>query len=236
MTDVSYPLAFIGGMMSFLSPCVLPLVPVYVSIISGLSYEELTRTRFSFKTLINTVAFVTGFSSIFVSLGASSSIIGGLLIEYQDLLRIAGGLLIILFGLLLTGLIKPELLMREMRLNLKNASTGIIGAFFMGIVFAAGWTPCIGPILGTILVYTASQGSAQQGFMLLAVYSLGLAIPFFLAALLINLFFTYTRKIHRFMKAFSVAIGVVLIAFGILLLTDKLVYLSSLFPDLGVKF
>ncbi len=236
MTDVSYPLAFIGGVMSFLSPCVLPLIPVYISIISGLSYEELTQKRFSFRTIINTLAFVGGFSTIFISLGASSSIIGGLFIDYQNILRIAGGLMVILFGLLLSGIFNPNILMRDLRVKFNSASTGIVGAFLMGVVFAAGWTPCIGPILGTILVYTASQGSAQHGFMLLSVYSLGLAIPFLMAALLINLFFTYTRKIHRFMRAFSVIIGVVLIIFGLLLITDKLSLLLSIFPDLGVKF
>ncbi len=236
MTDISYPLAFLGGVMSFISPCVLPLVPVYVSIVSGLSYEELIQKRFSFRTLINTLAFVAGFSTIFVTLGASSSLIGSLLIEYQSILRVTGGVLTVLLGLFLMGVIRPEALMRERRFNIHNPSTGIIGAFFIGLVFAAGWTPCIGPILGTILIYTASQASAQQGFILLAFYSLGLAIPFLVAAMLINLFFAYTRRIHRLMRGFSVAIGVILIIFGILLITDKLFYISSIFPDLGIKF
>lgn len=236
MTDITYTLAFLGGVMSFLSPCVLPLVPVYVSVISGLSIDELAKGRFSPKALINTLAFVAGFSTIFISLGASSSMIGSLLLDYQSALRVVGGLCIVVFGLFLTGIIKPTLLMKEKRLSFDGFSTGLVGAFFIGIVFAAGWTPCIGPILGSILIYTASEGSVGFGFKLLAVYSLGMAIPFVISALLINLFFTYTRRLSSLFRVLTVLMGIVMIIFGVMLIFDKVSYLSRLFPDFGVRF
>lgn len=236
MTEVTYTVAFLAGIMSFLSPCVLPLVPIYVSVISGISLEDLRHNKFSFKTLTNTLAFIFGFSTIFITLGASSSMIGSFLFEYQDLLRIIGGIFIIFLGLFMTGLVKPQILMQERRFNLNRPSTGLLSSFFIGIVFAAGWTPCIGPILGAILLYTASQSSANEGILLLSIYSLGLAIPFLLSAMLISLFFTYTRKIGNFMKYISLIIGIIMIVIGVLILFDKLTFLSSLFPKIDIKY
>lgn len=236
MKDVSFPLAFLAGVLSFLSPCVLPLVPAYVSFITGLSIDELRHSPRISKTMGNTIAFVAGFSTIFISLGTSSSLLGGLLLKYQDYLRIAGGVLTIIFGFFIAGFIKLDFLMRERRFHINKGPTGYLGAFFIGMSFAAGWTPCIGPILGTILIYASSQASASYGLKLLAVYSLGLAIPFILAALAINMFFTYTRKIHKFMRPIMIISGLILIAFGIMLLTNKMGQLSALFPDIGIKF
>ncbi|MCX8027719.1 MAG: cytochrome c biogenesis protein CcdA [Thermodesulfovibrionales bacterium] len=236
MLEVSYAMALIAGVMSFLSPCVLPLVPVYISVISGLSYEELRSKGFSLKTLLNTVSFVIGFSSIFVVLGASSSYFGILFIEYQSIIRISGAVLIIVFGLFLMGLIKPQMLLKEKKIHFYNATSTVLGSFILGIVFAAGWTPCIGPILGSILLYTASQASAEEGFKLLAVYSVGLAIPFIISAIMINLFFTYTRRLQRFMSIFSKIMGIVLLIFGVLLLFDKVSYLSAILPGFDVKY
>ncbi|MCL5062038.1 MAG: cytochrome c biogenesis protein CcdA [Nitrospirae bacterium] len=240
MNDVSFTLAFFAGVLSFLSPCVLPLVPAYVSFITGLSIDELKSspriTKTIAMTMPNTIAFIIGFSTIFISLGASSSLFGSLLLKYQDYLRIAGGILTIIFGLFIAGFIKLDFLMREKRFHINKGPAGYLGAFFIGMSFAAGWTPCIGPILGTILIYASSQASALYGLKLLAVYSLGLAIPFILATLAINVFFTYTRKIHKFMKVIMVVSGLILIIFGIMLLTNKMGQLSALFPDIGVKF
>jgi len=240
MKDVSFTLAFAAGVLSFLSPCVLPLVPAYVSFTTGVSLDELRHSQGISKTIIkimpNTIAFVLGFSTIFISLGASSSILGSLLLDYQDYLRIGGGILAIIFGLFIAGFIKLDFLMREKRFHAAKGPAGYIGAFFIGMSFAAGWTPCIGPILGTILIYASSQASATYGLKLLAVYSLGLAIPFILATLAINVFFTYTRKIHKFMRAIMIISGLILIAFGIMLLTNKMGQLSALFPDIGIKF
>lgn len=236
MSAVSFPLAFLAGVLSFLSPCVLPLVPAYVSFITGLSLDELRHTPKASKTMGNTLAFISGFSAVFIALGASSSMLGGLLLRYQDYLRIGGGVLTIIFGLFIAGFLKLDFLMREKRFHLHEGPTGYVGAFLIGMSFAAGWTPCIGPILGTILIYASSQGSALYGLELLAVYSLGLAVPFILATLTINIFFRYTRKIQPFMKAIMIFSGLVLISFGIILLTDNLRQLTAIFPDFGIKF
>ncbi len=236
MTEITFPLAFIAGFMSFLSPCVLPLVPVYISFISGLSIEEIRQSKSMPKTFLSTIAFISGFSTIFVILGASSSFLGSLLLEYQSYIRTVGAILTILFGLFFTGILRLDFLMRERRFHIHKGPTGYIGAFLIGISFAAGWTPCIGPILGTILIYASSQASASFGLQLLGAYSAGLAIPFLVTTFAINAFFTYTRKLDKFIKIITITSGLVLIAFGILLLTDKLGYLASFFPDLGVKF
>ncbi len=236
MAEITFTLAFIAGIMSFLSPCVLPLVPAYISFISGLSIEDIRSSAFMPRTLWSTLFFIAGFSTIFITLGASSSLIGGLLLEYQNYFRIVGGILTIVFGLFVIGVFKFKFLLREKRFHIHKGPAGYIGAFVMGISFAAGWTPCIGPILGTILIYASSQASASFGLQLLGIYSLGLAIPFLLSAFAINIFFSYTRKLNKFMNLVTIASGAVLIFFGMLLLTDKLGYLASFFPDLGIKF
>ncbi|MGD0281014.1 MAG: cytochrome c biogenesis protein CcdA [Dissulfurispiraceae bacterium] len=236
MKDVSFTLAFMAGILSFLSPCVLPLVPAYLSFITGLSLDELKSTPRLSKALGNTFAFIMGFSTIFIALGASSSFIGGLFLRYQEFLRIGGGILTIIFGLFIAGFLKLDFLMREMRFHIDKGPAGYVGAYFIGMSFAAGWTPCIGPILGTILIYASSKASATYGLKLLSVYSLGLAIPFMLSTLGVNAVLSYTKKIYKFMKAIMVVSGVVLVAFGVLLLTNRISQLSAMFPDLGIKF
>lgn len=233
--DVSYPLAFLAGLLSFLSPCVLPLVPAYVSFITGLSLDELKSSPRLSKTMGSTAAFIMGFSTIFISLGASSSYLGGFLLDYQDYLRIGGGILTIIFGLFVAGAVKLDFLMRDRRFHIHKGPAGYAGAFLIGMSFAAGWTPCIGPILGTILIYAGSQGSATYGLKLLSVYSLGLAVPFVLATLAINVFLNNARTIHKFMRVIMVVSGLVLIIFGIMLLTNSMGRLSGLFPDFGIK-
>ena len=235
MNEVSYTLAFLAGLLSFLSPCVLPLVPAYVSFISGLTLDELRHTHHFTKGLRSTIAFVLGFSSIFMALGASSSLLGALFIKYQDYIRVGGGILVIVFGIFTAGFIKLDFLMREKRFHLEKHPAGFAGAFLIGMAFAAGWTPCIGPILGTILIYAGSQASASHGIKLLAVYSLGLAVPFILSTLAINIFFSYTRKLQKFMRGVSIMSGLVLIAFGIILLTNNLGWLAGFFPNLDIK-
>ena len=235
MNEVSYTLAFLAGLLSFLSPCVLPLVPAYVSFISGLSFDELRHTRRYTKGLGSTLAFVLGFSTIFMALGASSSMLGSLFMKYQDYLRIGGGILVIIFGVFTAGILKLDFLMREKRFHFEKHPAGYAGAFFIGMGFAAGWTPCIGPILGTILIYAGSQASASYGLKLLAVYSLGLAVPFILSTLAINVFFSYTRKLQNFMRFVTVASSLVLIAFGIILLSNNIGWLAGFFPNFGIK-
>jgi cytochrome c-type biogenesis protein len=240
MKDVSFPLAFLAGLLSFLSPCVLPLVPSYVSFITGISFEDLTegadRGKVTFLTITNSLSFIAGFSTIFVGLGASSSAIGKFFFEYQDWIRIVGGILVIFFGLFVSGIIRLDFLTRERKIHLSGKPAGYVGSFLVGMTFAAAWTPCIGPILGTILLYASSKGSTAYGLKLLAVYSLGLAIPFFLSSLMLNTFLSYSSKIRRYMRVIMAASGLLLIVFGVLLLTNNVRALTSFFPDLGVKF
>jgi len=240
MKDVSFSLSFLAGFLSFLSPCVLPLVPSYISFITGVSFEDLKegsdRRRIRFLTITNSLAFICGFSLIFIALGASSSVVGKFLFEYQDKIRVIGGVLVIFFGLFVSGIVKLDFLSRERKFHLTGKPAGYIGTFFVGMTFAAAWTPCIGPILGTILVYAGSQGSAAYGFKLLAVYSLVLAIPFFLSSLMFNSFLSYSAKIRKYMRGIMLASGLLLIGFGLLLLTNNVRQLTSLFPDMGIKF
>lgn len=237
MTEVSFSLAFMGGILSFLSPCVLPLVPSYLSFITGISFEDMTadtaKARVRFLTLTNSLAFVSGFSTIFIALGASSSVIGQFFFQYQGVIRIVGGILVIIFGLFVAGFIKLGFLSYEKKLHFRGRPSGYIGAFVVGLTFAAGWTPCIGPILGSILVYAGAQASAVYGIKLLSVYSFGLALPFLMASLAINSLLSSFRIIQKHMRFVMVLSGLVLILFGILLLTNNVCRLSGIFPEFG---
>lgn len=240
MKDISFTLAFMAGVLSFLSPCVLPLVPSYVSFITGVSFEDLTastdRKRIRYLTITNSLSFILGFSAVFIALGASSSVVGRFLFEYQAWIRIIGGVIVIIFGLFVAGFLKIDFLAKDKKMYLSGKPAGYVGTFLVGMTFAAGWTPCIGPILGTILLYASSKASAFYGFKLLAVYSLGLAVPFFISSLAFNSFLSYSRKIHRYMRAIMIISGLLLIIFGIMLLTNRISELSGLLPDLGISF
>jgi len=233
-------MAFLAGILSFLSPCVLPLVPSYVSYITGVSFENLTSTedrkRIRFLTLTNSLAFISGFSVVFISLGASSSFVGHLLYKYQDWIRIIGGILVIIFGLFISGILKLDFLIRERKFHPQGKPSGYFGSFIIGMTFAAAWTPCIGPILGTILLYAASEGSASYGLKLLFFYSLGLALPFLLSSLAINTFLSYSKIIYRFMRPIMLLSGLLLIIFGIMLLSNKVRELSRFLPDFGIPY
>lgn len=239
MTDVSFSLAFVAGVLSFLSPCVLPLVPSYVTFITGVSFDRLAapedRKRIRFLTVTNSLAFISGFSAVFIALGASASFIGQWLLEYQDWIRIIGGILVIIFGLFIAGFLKLNFFMKERRVHLQGKPAGYAGTFIVGMTFAAGWTPCIGPILGSILLYASSKGSAVYGLKLLSVYSLGLAVPFFIAAYAINGFLAYTKVLYRFMRPIMLLSGLVLIVFGIMLLMNRVRELAGLLPNLGIN-
>jgi cytochrome c-type biogenesis protein len=240
VTDVSFPMAFLAGILSFLSPCVLPLVPSYVSFITGASFEDLTgavdRKRIRFLTITNSLAFILGFSVIFVALGASSSFLGRFLLDYQEWIRTVGGIIVIVFGLFVAGILRLDFLLRDRKFHLSGKPVGYFGTFLIGMTFAAGGTTCIGPILGTILVYASTKASAAYGFKLLAVYSLGLGVPFFLSSLAINSFLSYSRILLRYMRWIMIISGLLLVAFGIILLTNQIGRVSTLFPDLGIKF
>lgn len=239
MKELSFPLAFLAGLVSFLSPCVMPLIPSYISYITGLSFKDLTespdRSRIRKITLLNSFFFVGGFTFIFVLLGASSTTIGRLFFQYRDMVRIIGGVLIIIFGLFVAGILNLKFLMREKRLALRDRPAGMISSFLIGVTFGAGWTPCIGPILGSILIYASTRDSVLYGMGLLAVYSMGLGIPFVLSALAINLFLSYMKRINQYMRYVMLLSGLILIAFGILLITNSIGFISQYMPDIGIK-
>jgi len=192
--------------------------------------------RIRYLTITNSLCFILGFSAVFMALGASSSAIGKVLFEYQEWIRVVGGVLIIIFGLFVAGFLKLDFLMRDKKFHLSGKPMGYVGTVLVGMTFAAGWTPCIGPILGTILLYAGTKGSALFGFKLLAVYSLGLALPFFIASLAMNSFLGYSRKVMKYMRVVMVGSGILLILFGVMLLTNRVRELAALMPDFGVKF
>ncbi|MBI5102600.1 MAG: cytochrome c biogenesis protein CcdA [Nitrospirae bacterium] len=235
--QISFPLAFFAGLLSFLSPCVLPLMPSYISFITGVSFEDLKsgadKKKIRYLTITNSLAFIAGFSTIFLALGASSSAIGNFLFQYQDWIRTGGGILVIFFGLSVSGVLKLDFLTREVKFHVSGRPMGYAGSFLVGMTFAAAWTPCIGPILGTILLYASAQGSASYGFKLLGVYSLGLAVPFFLSSLMFNSFLSYSGVIRKYMKYIMLLSGLVLIIFGLLMLTNNVRQLTGLFPDIN---
>lgn len=237
-TDISLWIAFSGGLLSFLSPCVLPLVPSYVTYISGVSFNELKesdpRSAVRKTVLLHSLAFVFGFSAVFISLGALAGVASGMfqahLREGLSWIQKAGGLLIILFGLHLSGLFHFGFLLGEKRANLQRKPSGVIGSALVGIAFAAGWTPCIGPILGAILAMTAGvSGGTEKGILLLAVYSGGLAIPFLAAGLLFHRFLEFFNRFRRHIRVVEITTGVLLMGVGSLLLFNLFGALSGVF-------
>lgn len=234
---MGYITAFLGGLLSFLSPCVLPLIPSYLSFITGISFDDFKsgdKARIRKLTFINSSAFVIGFSTVFILLGVSSSYVGMLFVIYYDYIRIAGGILIIAMGLYVMGVLKLNFLAADKRVHLHSKPRGYFGSFVVGLTFGAGWTPCIGPILGSILLIASTTGSAIQGFYLLLMYSLGLAIPFLATSMAINTFITKFSVIQKYMRVIMIISGLMLIGFGVILLTDKVYLLLSIAPDLGV--
>ncbi len=234
MDKICYLGAFLAGVFSFLSPCVLPIVPSYVSFITGISFEDFktgNKALIRKLTIISSLAFITGFSTVFILLGVFSSFIGRFLAMHYDVIRIVGGIIIIVFGLYVMGIFKIGFLSMDKRVHLKSKPRGYIGSFVVGLSFATGWTPCIGPILGTILVIASTSGSAFYGFKLLFVYSLGLAIPFFITSLAINTFLSHFSLVNKYMRPILILSGLFLIAFGILFLTNSVTFLVGLVPE-----
>jgi cytochrome c-type biogenesis protein len=208
--------AFLAGVLSFLSPCVLPLVPSYISFITGLSLDEAGERRW--VALTHALLFVTGFTIIFLALGATATQVGRFLNYYQVWLERIGGALIVFFGLYLVGVIRLMPLARERRIHLQDKPVGYLGSLLVGLAFGAGWTPCIGPILGSILMYTSVKSSLGQGLVLLLSYSLGLAIPFLVAAVLVERFVDWFTKFRRFIPLITKIAGAILIVVGLLLM------------------
>lgn len=228
--QLSLPIAFVAGVVSFLSPCVLPLIPGYISMLSGTSMEELKgsgQTALMERVFRNAIAFVIGFSVVFVALGASATEVGNFLSSHRTVFNIVAGIIIIVFGVHLTGIIKLPFLYRDTRLNTGAPGRGLAGAFILGFVFAFGWTPCIGPILAGILALAATRNTVFQGMFLLAVYSAGLAIPFLLTSLGLGQFLKFYGRFKRHLHAVEVGSGVLLILIGALIALNRFTILSG---------
>jgi cytochrome c-type biogenesis protein len=228
--QLSIPIAFLAGVVSFLSPCVLPLVPGYISMLSGASMEELKAgggAAMVNRILRNSIAFVIGFSIVFISLGASATAVGNFLVAKRTLFNVVAGTVIVIFGLHLTGLIRIPLLYRDARVNTGAPRRGLTGSFLLGFAFAFGWTPCIGPILAGILALAATRDTVIQGMFLLAIYSAGLAIPFLLTSLGLSQFLKFYGKFRRHLHAVEVASGMLLIFLGVLIALNKFAVLSG---------
>ncbi len=232
----SFAIAFVAGLLSFLSPCVLPLVPSYVGFLTGLSLEELEGRRGGRTALVNALWFIAGFSLIFVALGATASALGAALIRAQVWIGRVGGVVVVLFGLYLLGALRPAFLMRERRIQLANKPVGYFGSAVVGVTFGAAWTPCIGPILGAILTLAAAQASVGQGTALLAAYSLGLAIPFLLTALALDRFLAWFQRFRPYIVWVDRVAGALLVVLGILLVTDRFTLLASWLQGLTPEF
>jgi len=230
MTEISIVVAAGAGVLSFLSPCVLPLVPSYISFVAGMSLQGLQEektARVRRAIFLNAVLFILGFSAVFIALGASFSLLGRALLGSIDLVRKAGGILIILFGLFIAGILKLPFLMRERRLQLQERPAGYLGAVLVGAAFGAGWIPCVGPILGSILTLAGTSETAGRGVVLLSAYSLGLGVPFLLSALALNGFNRFFQRFRPYMRVVEVGAGFLLVLIGILLFTGYLTLLNS---------
>ena len=221
--------AFVAGLLSFLSPCVLPLVPGYVSLTSGATVEDLQSSdrRLLRTVMLHSVTFVLGFSVVFIALGAVATTVGQFANQYHALLTKIAGAVVIIFGLHLTGLLKIKALYADKRLHNVKGSSSVAGSFLVGFAFAFGWTPCIGPILAAILVLAETQDTVLKGILLLAIYSLGLAVPFLLTSLGVDRFLAFYGRFRRHLHTVEVISGVLLIAVGVLIFLNNLKYLSG---------
>jgi cytochrome c-type biogenesis protein len=227
--SISYPAALAAGLLSFFSPCILPLVPAYFTFITGLSLEELTQSnsaRIRARVVRSTLSYVLGFSFVFILMGASASFLGAAVYKYQNWIRIVGGILIILFGLHMTGIFRFRLLDFERRMEVRHKPLHFLGTFFVGMAFGAGWSPCIGPLLGSILIVASNQETVANGIGLLSVYAIGLAIPFLLLSFFVNSLLTFVRKASWSVKYINMTAGALLLVLGLLLVTNKLNLIS----------
>ncbi|MDE2654606.1 MAG: cytochrome c biogenesis protein CcdA [Gemmatimonadota bacterium] len=225
--SVGFPIAFMAGVLSFLSPCVLPLVPSYLSFVTGMSLEDLQEGFDRRRVLTHAALFVSGFTLIFVLLGASATFVGSFLLYNSDWIARIGGAIIIVFGLHLMGVFQLLPLLKEKRVHLGNKPAGYVGTVAVGVAFGAGWTPCIGPVLGAILTMAASQEHLGTGMLLLFVYSMGLAIPFLLAALALERFLRAFTRARRYLPLIQKGAGLLLVLLGVLLVTGSFVVLAA---------
>jgi len=231
MEGISYFYVLLAGFLSFLSPCVLPIVPGYLCFIAGTSLDKaLDNQEVQRSNILKyAISFVFGFSTVFVLMGASATYLSGLLYEYFDYLRIIGGIIIIVFGIHFTQLIQLPFLNSDTRIQINNYKPGLIGSFIVGLSFAFGWTPCIGPILGSVLSVAATSENIAKGTFLLVLYSAGLGVPFIIAAYGIGAFLKFLSKIRKYIRTIEIFTGLLLILFGILILTNRIQELAFFF-------
>ena len=230
MTDVNILVAFTAGIFSFLSPCVLPIIPSYLSFVSGVSLQEMRAAQIAShirkRVLLNSLPFILGFSLVFISLGASASFLASFFLGYRSLIRVLGGIFILAVGIYLLGVVKFSVLDRYLQIHLKDKPAGYLGSGLVGMTFGAAWIPCVGPILGAILTLAATSSEIGTGILYLGTYAAGLALPFFLSAVAVNSFFEFSQKFRRYLQAVHVAAGILLIVVGILLITDYMTLLN----------
>jgi len=231
MTEVNIFIAFTAGIFSFLSPCVLPLIPSYLSFVSGVSLEEMrapqVESRVRWRVALNSLAFIFGFSLVFVSLGVSASFLGSLFLGYRSFIRILGGLFIVLVGIYLMGFFKIAALERYLQFHLRDKPSGYLGSFLVGVTFAVAWIPCVGPVLGAILTLAGTSAEIEKGVFLLTAYAAGLAFPFFLSAVALNSFFQFFAAFRRHVHLVHRVAGTLLVVVGILLITDYMTLLNT---------
>lgn len=240
MLDVTAVGAFLAGLLSFVSPCVLPMVPPYLAYLAGVSLEQMSAPSgrdAARKIFLSSVAFVLGFTTVFVALGATASIVGQTLARYLDTLAVVAGVMIIIMGLHFLGVFRIGLLYREARLRIERKPPGLVGAYLMGLAFAFGWTPCVGPVLAAILFVAGTEDTVLRGAGLLFVYSLGLGVPFLLAAGFAPAFMGWAARFRRHMPVVEKTMGGLLVITGILFVTGQMTAMSfwllETFPVLG---
>ncbi len=227
---ISFQAAIIAGLLSFFSPCILPLIPAYFTFITGLSVDELTDNSKSTrqKVIMATFAYVCGFSFVFILLGASASFMGGLVSRHSEIIRFAGGTIILIFGVHLIGIINIKGLNFEKKIHIHEKPLHLFGTFIIGMAFGAGWTPCIGPMLGSILIIAGTEATVTRGILLLSVYSAGLALPFILMSFFISKIFEIMKRATKFIMYINKISGILLILVGVLLMTDNFTMLAGL--------
>ena len=236
---VSIGIAFLAGIVSFLSPCVLPLVPSYVTFVTGMTLDELVTNGAAAarrRAALHASLFVLGFTLVFVALGATATVLGSQLRRSLPMLQQAGGLIIVLFGVSMLGLLRMPALLRERRLHLARKPAGHLGTVLVGVAFGAGWTPCVGPVLASILLYAGMRDSMTHGMLLLGVYAIGLGIPFWVAAVGLNWYLAGARRIARWLRPLELASGVLLIVVGVLLFTGRFTLVSNYLAGFGQLF
>ena len=226
MLDVSFGAALLAGLLSFVSPCVLPIVPPYLAYLAGISFQELSGENVSAsmrrRIVLAFLFFVLGFATVFVALGATASFIGQTIAQYFGVLSVIAGVLIIIMGLHFLGVFRISMLYREARVNVASKPAGFLGSYIMGLAFAFGWTPCVGPVLATILFVAGTEDTALRGAALLAVYSLGIGLPFMLAAFFASGFLNWANRFKQHMRKIEIAMGGLLVVTGILFVTGSM--------------